>query len=159
MGSAISLPWSSRLTDDRTEHPDVAHPDHRCHSCFDCLTAQRRQHEMYHREGWEVFYDGRHGSFPGSEDLVSVEGPGGGCDLVPDGDIDRSLFLLNRGKVRQEALNLIRRASAHRCPLFLLSYFDQQIKKLPAMVEIGTTPGWRFLECSVYGSAVAWECY
>jgi hypothetical protein len=150
--------FARRLTEAPVEYPEVAHTGCRCHSLFGCLAAQKRQHEMYHREGWEVFYNGRHGYFPGGEDAFTVDGPGGGSDLV-SGPIDRAIFMLDRAKVRSEAMNLVRRAGAHRCPLFSPSHFDQQIKRLPSLVEVGETPGWRYLECAVHGPAVAWSCY
>jgi hypothetical protein len=59
---------------------------------------------------------------PGGEDLVSFEGIGGGSDLVAAGPVDKSLFLLNRPKVRLEAWHLIRRAGR-----IVVRYFGPRI--------------------------------
>lgn len=133
--------WScmaDRLTDDRVVSPDVAHPSVGCHSVFGCIAAQRRQHEMYHREGWEVFYPDRHG-------------------LVPDGD--PRTFVVDRAKIKAEVLNLIRRAGTHRCPIFRPSRLDAAVRSLPSVVEIGETPGWDTFVCSLHGQAFCWSCY
>lgn len=158
VGPSIWACLARRLGDDRTEHPEVPHPGCRCHSYFGCLAAQRRQHEMYHRDGVEVFYNGRHGIFPGGEDVEyrALQDSG---DLLSLGDaLDTSVFCLDRAKVKAEVMNLIKRAGAHRCPLFSPAYLEAQIRKLPEVVEVGSK-GWRYLHCAMRGPAVAWSCY
>ena len=141
--------FAKRLAGTGVDFPEVAHCDARCHSYFGCVAAQKRQHEMYHREGWELFYNGRHGIFPGGDDADGV--------LALD-DIDRSRFILDRDKVKAEVMNLFRRAGTNRCPLFSQSHLEQQVRKLPSVVFVGD-PGWRFVDCAIHGPAVAFECY
>jgi hypothetical protein len=152
--------FARRLTDDRVEFPEVAHSGARCHSYFGCLATQSRQHEMYHREGWEMFYNGRHGLSPGgdSEEFQALRESG--RELVALGEeIERGAFVLDRAKVKAETLNLIRRSGAHRCPLFSPAHLHKQIRKLPSVVFIGETPGWGFINCAIHGPAVYFKCY
>lgn len=107
-----------------------------------------------------MFYNSRHGLFPGgdSEEFQSLWETG--RELVSLGDeIDRGTFVLDRSKVKAEALNLIRRAGAHRCPLFSPAYLEKQVRKLPSVVLLGETPGWGFINCAIHGPAVYFKCY
>jgi hypothetical protein len=135
-GPSFWVCMARRLGGDLVQTFEVPHPGARCHSLFGCLAAQKRQPEMYHREGWEVFYPGRHGQLVG-----------------------RERFVLDRDKVRAETMNLIKRAGAHRCPLFSASHFDKAIRGLPSVVFIGEDPGWALFDCAVHGPAVRLACY
>jgi len=149
-----------RLGNDEMLTFEEPQPGTRCHSYFGCLAAQKRQHQIYHREGWEVFYNGRHGFFPGGDSDEFKNLKEQGRELVALGEeIDRTRFVLDRAKVRAETMNLIRRAGAHRCPLFSPSHFDKAIRRLPSVVFVGEDPGWEFLNCAIHGPAVRWRCY
>lgn len=156
--------FAKRVAGAGLEWPDVAHPCARCHSYFGCVFAQKRQHEMYHREGWEVFYHGRHGLFatglsPEDEDFVF-------SGRATKADLDRVLgcgtFHPDREKIKAEVMRLIRHAGAHRCPLFSPLHLDQQVKRIPTAVPLAgpcADPEWRFLNCAIHGPAAAWRCY
>jgi len=146
------------------EYPEFPHPDCRCHSFFGCIAAQRRQHEMYHREGWEVFYHGRHGSFgsglsQADEDFIA-SGRATRSEIVAI--LGTSSFVLDRAKVKAEVLAMVERAGAHRCPLFSRAHLEKQLRKLPGTVLLGlpdADPSWGFLNCAIHGPAVFFRCY
>ena len=155
---------AKRVSGCGVEYPEFPHPGCRCHSYFGCIAAQRRQHEMYHREGWEVFYHGRHGSFGGGlsqedEDFVA-SGRATRSELAAV--LGTSAFTLDRAKVKAEVMRLINRAGAHRCPLFSPVHLEQQLRRLPGTVLLNgdlADPGWGFLNCAIHGPAVYFRCY
>lgn len=142
---------SRRLAGEGVFEGEVEHWPARCHSFFGCISAQKRQHVMYHREGWEVFYPGRHGIFssalPGEDALLSA------APKKPQ------LFIPDKAKIKTEVLSLITRAGCNRCPMFSPSYLNQQIKKIPPMLEFGQTPDCGWIECAIHGLAAWWKCY
>jgi hypothetical protein len=152
--------FARQLTDGAVEFPLVAHAGCRCHSIFGCIAAQGRQHEMYHREGWEVFYNRRHGLFPGGDSGAFEDRQDrGGLVSLSSGDIDTTVFSMDRAKVKAEAMNMIRRAGGHRCPLFSPSVFEKAVRNLPQIVDVEVMPDWGFLNCTIHGPAVYLKCY
>lgn len=150
---------AERVAGEPAKAPARSHWGVKCHSLFGCLAAQARQHEMYHREGWEVFYHGRHGIFPCDEERLQASQH----ELLGRNDFDRvmdtSTFYPDRAKIRAEVLRLIQRAGCHRCPCFSARYLDEQIRQIPLEVKVGVTPGWQFVNCQVHGPGVAFRCY
>jgi len=150
---------AERVGGEPAKAPAFSHWNVKCHSLFGCLAAQQRQHEMYHREGWEVFYHGRHGIFPCDEDRRRSLGH----DVLGRSDLERVMdtttFYPDRAKIRVEVLRLIQRAGCHRCPCFSARYLDKRVQAIPLDVRIGVTPGWQFLNCAIHGPGVAFRCY
>lgn len=144
---------SRRLDNAGVLDGEVEHWTARCHSYFGCLSAQKRQHVMYHREGWEVFYPGRHGTF-------AVPRPE--ADAGPLYEIARkdcNVFAVDRAKVKAEVVALVNRAGCHRCPLFSGAYLQQQVQKVPSVFHIGRDPDCGFLDCAIHGPGVWWRVY
>lgn len=150
---------AERVGGEVAKAPAISHWSVKCHSFFGCLAAQQRQHEMYHREGWEVFYHGRHGIFPCDEERLRSLGHNvlGRNDL--ERVMDTSTFYPDRAKIRAEVLRLIQRAGCHRCPCFSARHLEEQVRAIPLEVRVGVTPGWQFVNCQIHGPGVTFGCY
>lgn len=150
---------AERVGGEPAKSPAFSHWGMKCHSLFGCLAAQQRQHEMYHREGLEVFYHGRHGIFPCDDGkLQSLRHEVVGRDDL-ERVMDTTTFYPDREKIRAEVLRLIQRAGCHRCPCFSARHLEEQVKAIPLEVRIGETPGWQFVNCQIHGPGVAFSCY
>jgi hypothetical protein len=152
-GSSFWACMSRRLNDEGVFDGEVEHWSARCHSFFGCISAQKRQHAMYHREGWEVFYPGRHGRFA---DSVS----GDEANPCPEVDTGRHQFFYpDRAKIQAEVLQLAKRSGCNRCPMFSPAYLAQQVKKIPLVLEFGVTPDCGWFRCQLHGDAAWWRVY
>jgi hypothetical protein len=128
---------ADRLAGFVPERPGWNHPC-QCHSLFGCLHAQARQPAHIHRMGAEVFVHGRHGFYAGRPG--ALERLNGKHEVVGADDYRRVMnvdeFHLDKGKIRAEVVALVKRAGAHRCPMFSWRRLDETIRRLPAIAKL-----------------------
>ncbi len=143
------------VTSDWRNHPC------RCLSYFGCAHAQTRQEDLWHAEGGEVFFHGFHGFFPAREgkleQLHREYGFLGRADYQRVMDTHR--FHMDKAKIQQELMVIVKRAGAHKCPWFSWRTFYGQIKKLPDVVLLDDEPLWRFISDVKRGPGVIFGCY
>lgn len=133
----------------------------RCLSYFGCYQAQQRQPDMWHIQGGETFFHREHGFFPGREGdyerLEEIRELLGRADY--DRVMDTGIFHMDKPKILQGVLTLIKRFGGNRCPLFSMMHLNTQIAKLPEVVRLEREPMWRFVSDPTRGPGVIFGCY
>lgn len=139
--------------------PAWEHPC-QCHSLFGCIHAQARQPDAFHRMGAEVFVHGRHGFFAGRPG--ALERLRGKHEVVGTDDYRRLMdigeFHLDKGKIRAEVVALVKRAGAHRCPMFSWLRLDDTLRRLPAVARLDGDR-WEFWHDEKTGPVALFKCY
>lgn len=139
--------------------PAWSHPC-QCHSLFGCIHAQARQPDAFHRMGVESFVHGRHGFFAGRPG--ALERLRGKHEVVGTDDYRRLMdigeFHLDKGKIRVEVVALVKRAGAHRCPMFSWRRLDETLRRLPAIAKLDGDR-WEFWHDEKTGPVALLKCY